>query len=211
MTHGMVCAPQPEAVEAGAVALMNGGNAVDAAIACALVQTAVDPQMCGIAGFGSMQLYMAAENKHFFLDFHGRAPLATTPEMWQDIIIAETEDGFGFILEGGVNELGYQAITSPGSIKAFDEALRTHGNLSLAELLPTAIDYCELVESLIVGRATVRIAGAILLDGPNEDGIGPQDLGPRDRGGQEMCVPEGDIRDGDLALRRRDQIRVWNR
>ncbi len=26
MTHGMVCAPQPEAVEAGALALRNGGN-----------------------------------------------------------------------------------------------------------------------------------------------------------------------------------------
>ncbi len=50
MTHGMVCAPQPEAVEAGALALKRGGNAVDAAIACALVQTVVDPQMCGIAG-----------------------------------------------------------------------------------------------------------------------------------------------------------------
>ena len=50
MTQGMVCAPQPEAVEAGAVALKNGGNAVDAAITCALVQTVVDPMMCGIAG-----------------------------------------------------------------------------------------------------------------------------------------------------------------
>jgi len=143
MTHGMVSAPQPEAVEAGAVTLMNGGNAVDAAIACALVQTAVDPQMCGIAGFGSMHLYLAAENKHYFIDFHGRAPLATRPDMWQDIVVAETEDGFGFILEGGVNELGYQSITSPGSIKAFDQALQIHGNLALSDLLPTAISYCE--------------------------------------------------------------------
>ena len=58
MKKGMVCAPQPEAVEAGAVALKKGGNAVDAAITCALVQTVVDPMMCGIAGFGSMQLYL---------------------------------------------------------------------------------------------------------------------------------------------------------
>ena len=47
MEKGMVCAPQPEAVEAGAVALKKGGNAVDAAITCALVQTVVDPMMCG--------------------------------------------------------------------------------------------------------------------------------------------------------------------
>jgi len=53
MTHGMIVAPQPEAVEAGAVTLKRGGNAVDAAIACALVQGVVDPCMTGIAGFGT--------------------------------------------------------------------------------------------------------------------------------------------------------------
>jgi hypothetical protein len=57
MTHGMVVAPQPEAVEAGAIILKEGGNAVDAGIACALVQGVVDPQMTGIAGFGSLQAY----------------------------------------------------------------------------------------------------------------------------------------------------------
>ena len=56
MEKGMVCAPQPEAVEAGAVALKKGGNAVDAAITCALVQTVVDPMMCGLADW-SMQLF----------------------------------------------------------------------------------------------------------------------------------------------------------
>ena len=95
MTHGMVCAPQPEAVEAGAMALKQGGNAVDAAIACALVQTAVHPQMCGIAGFGSMHLYLAQQKQHYCIDFHRRAPVATRADMWEDIIIAETEDGFG--------------------------------------------------------------------------------------------------------------------
>ena len=123
MTKGMVCAPQPEAVEAGYLALQKGGNAVDAAIACALTQTVVDPHMCGIAGFGSMQLYLPGEDVHRFIDFHGRAPLACKEDMWADLVIAETEDGFGFILDGSVNEIGYQAITTPGSLLAFSEAL----------------------------------------------------------------------------------------
>ncbi len=57
MTHGMIVAPQPEAVEAGALVLKRGGNPVDAAIACALVQGVVDPCMTGIAGFRTLHLH----------------------------------------------------------------------------------------------------------------------------------------------------------
>ena len=58
MTRCMISAPQPEAVEAGLNVFNAGGNVMDAAIAAAMVQTVVDPQMCGIAGFGSMQIFM---------------------------------------------------------------------------------------------------------------------------------------------------------
>ena len=49
MAQSLISAPQPEAVEAGARVLKKGGNAIDAAITCALVQGVVDPQMCVIA------------------------------------------------------------------------------------------------------------------------------------------------------------------
>lgn len=143
MTGGIVSAPQPEAVEAGADALLNGGNAVDAAIACALVQTSVDPQMCGIAGFGSMHLYLGERGEHLFLDFHGRAPAKATEDMWEDLIIKETEDGFGFILKDFVNDIGYGAITTPMSLRAFDEALKRYGTMTLADLIEPAIRYAE--------------------------------------------------------------------
>ncbi|MED5338775.1 MAG: gamma-glutamyltransferase, partial [Pseudomonadota bacterium] len=126
MTHGMICCPQPEAADAGADILSQGGNAVDAAIACALVQGVVDPLMCGIAGFGSMHLYLPGSDIHGFIDFHGRAPQAATPDMWADLIEGETRDGFGFILKDRVNDLGYQSITAPGSLKAYAEAHGAH-------------------------------------------------------------------------------------
>ena len=99
MTHGIITAPQPEAVEAGAMVLKNGGNAVDAAISSALVQTVVDPMMCGIAGFGSMQLFLPEKNFHGFIDFHTTAPNSVKEDMWEKEISHEARDGFGFILK----------------------------------------------------------------------------------------------------------------
>jgi gamma-glutamyltranspeptidase/glutathione hydrolase len=143
MTHGMVVAPQPEAVEAGALVLRDGGNAVDAGIACALVQGVVDPQMCGIAGFGSLQAYLPGDNVHACIDFHGKSPSAVRPDMWQDRIEGETRDGFGFILRGRVNDVGYQSITVPGSLKAYAEAHAKWGRMSWADVLAPAIAQAE--------------------------------------------------------------------
>ena len=140
MAGGMISAPQPEAVEAGALILKRGGNAVDAAIACALVQTVVDPQMSGIAGFGTMQVYLPKRGVHLNIDFHGRCPALARPDMWADIVEGETRDGFGFILKGRVNDVGYQSITVPGSLKAYAEAVAEFGTMDWKDVIQPAID-----------------------------------------------------------------------
>jgi gamma-glutamyltranspeptidase/glutathione hydrolase len=139
----MVSAPQPEAVDTGLQVLKSGGNVMDAAIAAALVQTVVDPQMCGVAGFGSMQVYEAATNQFSIIDFHGRAPLSVTPNMWEPLIDRECDDGFGFVLKGRVNEVGYTSMTTPMSIKAFAQGLDRFGSRSMADMIQPAIQYCE--------------------------------------------------------------------
>ena len=143
MTRGMIVAPQPEAVEAGAVVLKEGGNAIDAGIACAFVQGVVDPQMTGIAGFGSLQAYLPGLGVHKCIDFHGKAPLATRQNMWEDLIEGEARDGFGFILKGRVNDLGYQSITVPGSLKAYAEAHTKWGRVPWGEIMAPAIEYAR--------------------------------------------------------------------
>ncbi|MFL5280566.1 MAG: gamma-glutamyltransferase family protein, partial [Rhodopila sp.] len=143
MPHGMISAPQPEAAEAGADMLRAGGNIVDAAVTAALVQTVVDPQMCGIAGMGCMHLYLPSQSVHVTLDFHGRSPAAVRPDMWANRIEREAEDGWGFILHGRVNEIGYQSITTPRTLAALDHALRRWGTISLAQALQPAIAYAE--------------------------------------------------------------------
>ena len=142
MPRYMISAPQPEAVESGLETLKGGGNVIDAAISAGLVQTAVDPQMCGIAGFGSCHIYLA-DGTHKIIDFHGRAPLATKSNMWEDLIEGECDDGFGFLLRGQVNEIGYQCMTTPMTLKAFDDILKQFGTISMSEALKPAINYCE--------------------------------------------------------------------
>jgi gamma-glutamyltranspeptidase/glutathione hydrolase len=139
MQAGMIVSAQPEASEAGARVLMRGGNAVDAAVAAALVQGVVDPQMCGIAGFGSCQIYMPARGVHTVIDFHGKTPLAATPDMWLDRLVGEARDGFGFVLRDQANDIGYQAITTPGSLLAYSQAASEFGSFEWADICSPAI------------------------------------------------------------------------
>ena len=141
--NAMIVAAQPEAAEAGARVLMAGGNAIDAAMTAALVQGVVDPQMTGIAGFGNCQIYMPGRGIHTCIDFHGKTPLAATADMWEDRLIAETRDGFGFVLEGNVNDLGYQSITTPGSLLAYSEAVAEFGSYDWRDICQPAINYAR--------------------------------------------------------------------
>jgi gamma-glutamyltranspeptidase/glutathione hydrolase len=139
----MIVAAQPESAEAGALVLKRGGNAVDAAMAAALVQGVVDPQMCGIAGFGSCQISMPSKGIHTCIDFHGKTPEVATPDMWLDKFVGETRDGFGFVLDGNANDLGYQSVTAPGSLKAYHEAVSEFGSWDWADICSYAIDEAD--------------------------------------------------------------------
>ncbi len=143
MPEQMIVSAQPEASEAGARVLMAGGNAVDAAMVAALVQGVVDPQMCGIAGFGSCQIYAPKQGVHTCIDFHGRTPLAATPEMWGNLMEGEARDGFGFVLRGNVNDLGYGSVTTPGSLKAYAEAVDEFGTWDWPDVVAPAVRQAE--------------------------------------------------------------------
>ena len=137
--RGIIVAAQPEAAEAGAEVLRAGGNAVDAAIACAFSQGVVDPQMCGLAGFGSMQICMPGRGIHTVLEFFARAPLAATPDMWADRFVGQSRDGFVFLLSDQANDVGHGAIGTPGNVAGYAEALSRFGTLPWREVMAPAI------------------------------------------------------------------------
>ena len=161
--NAMIVAAQPESTEAGAEILKAGGNAVDAAMACALVQGVVDPLMCGIAGFGSCGIAMPGKGFHGYIDFHAPAPRAVRPDMWADLIESEARDGYGFILRGRVNDIGYQSICAPASLRAYRDAHREHGRLPWEQIVEPAIAWAE-------GGWTVRPHVRVLVGGRGPDG-----------------------------------------
>ncbi len=137
--RGVVSAPQPLAVEAGADVLRRGGNAVDAALACAFMQGVVDPQMCGLGGGGVMLVHDALQGKTIELAFYAPAPLAATADMFQQLIVERVRWG-GWRLRNRENEIGYRSICVPTFVKAADVAARRFGTRPWADLLAPAIE-----------------------------------------------------------------------
>ena len=138
--NAMIVAPQPEAVNAGAEVLTNGGNAIDAVLACALVQGVVDPLMTGIGGFGIMHVYDPATKTQVVWTGLGACPSSATADMWADRYVGETTDGFGFIVKDYVNETGAAALSVPPILRVFEAAHRRFGKLVWGDLFQPAID-----------------------------------------------------------------------
>ncbi len=136
----MIVAPQPEGVEAGVRTLASGGNALDATLSCALMQGVVDPMMCGISGLGVLQIYDPASGRHLIFDGLSTCPAACTSDMWEKQFERECSDGYGFVLRGGINELGHTAVTTPGIVRVFGDAHAAFGKLRWADLFAPAID-----------------------------------------------------------------------
>src|SRR5258708_22141533 len=81
---GMIVAPQPAAVEKGAKVLMRGGNAYDAAVACAFMQFILDPHSCGVGGYLLLTHHPArAQAPQPVLDAPALAGSRVTPAMWE--------------------------------------------------------------------------------------------------------------------------------
>src|SRR5262245_9433769 len=62
-THGIVTTSQPLAAQAGLQIMMNGGNAIDAAVASAAVLNLVEPMNTGVGGDLFAIIYVAKEKK----------------------------------------------------------------------------------------------------------------------------------------------------
>ena len=134
----MIVAPQPGAVEAGAKVLMAGGNAIDAAVTCAFVQTVLDPQMCGIGGYANINVHLANGKNaghNLAIDAPALAGSQVSEAMWTDLVLRPNPDGWGYFLKGKVNDAGYTSICTPGWVKGMAAFLQDDADM--ADLIAT--------------------------------------------------------------------------
>jgi gamma-glutamyltranspeptidase/glutathione hydrolase len=63
--------------------------------------------------------------------------------MWHHILEGAAPDGFGYILKGKENDVGYKSITIPGTIAGFGEIHKCFGHLPWKDLFDGAIGIAE--------------------------------------------------------------------
>ena len=138
-TGGVVTAANPIAAEAGAQALRDGGNAIDAAVVVQFVLNVVEPTSSGIGGGGFMGVHLAAEDRTFFIDSREKAPATASATMYLkcDPACDGTEsETIGSFTERATSGIG---VGVPGTLLGLAHALEQYGTLSLAEALEPAI------------------------------------------------------------------------
>ncbi|HEU0198974.1 MAG TPA: gamma-glutamyltransferase [Burkholderiaceae bacterium] len=128
--QGVVSVANPYGAEAGAQILEQGGNAIDAAVAIVYALNVVEPQSAGIGGGGFMLIHLAKTGETFTIDSREKAPTAATPNMFEG-------KSFDAASTSGL------AVGVPGMVRGTALALKSWGNLSLAQTLAPAIKLAD--------------------------------------------------------------------
>ncbi|HUG21065.1 gamma-glutamyltransferase family protein [Piscinibacter sp.] len=165
LARNAVATSQPLAAQAGLRMLLQGGNAVDAAIATAIALSVVEPIMNGIGG----DLYALVWDGHTLhgLDGTGAAPHAWTPQR--------------FAGRSEMPRTGWDSVTVPGQVSGWHALSRRFGRLPFATLFEPAIAYARdgFPLSPVIAHAWPQFA-ALVADQPGfreaflPDGRAPQ-------------------------------------
>jgi gamma-glutamyltranspeptidase/glutathione hydrolase len=122
-------------VQAGADVLSRGGTAADALVAVQVVLGLVEPQSSGLGGGAFLVWYDAATGQVTTLDGRETAPLAATPQLFQDAEGAPLK--FFDAVIGGLS------VGTPGTPALLAEAHARWGTQDWASLLQPGMDLAQ--------------------------------------------------------------------
>ncbi len=151
-TGGMAVTVHPLATQAAVATIQSGGNAVDAAIAAALMLGVVDPHNSGIGG-GCFILIRLPSGEFVAIDGRETAPAKATRDMY----LRNGEP------DSRLSQTGPLAVATPGALAAYELAVRRHGRLPLRQALLRAAAQARagfVVDRVFAGR--LRAAAPLL-------------------------------------------------
>ncbi|HXF35427.1 MAG TPA: gamma-glutamyltransferase, partial [Candidatus Acidoferrales bacterium] len=139
--NGIVTTSQPLAAQAGLRVLLQGGNAIDAAIAADAVLNVTEPMNAGMGGDLFAIVYVAKEHRVHVLNASGTAPSGATLAHLNALGYAydpkSPRPGSG-MPDGGILD-----VTVPGAAWGWDELERRYGTMKLSRVLAPAVDYAR--------------------------------------------------------------------
>ncbi|MEO0664663.1 MAG: gamma-glutamyltransferase, partial [Pseudomonadota bacterium] len=130
-TNGMCATSHPLAAKVSVQILESGGNAMDAALAGAVLLGFCEPQMTGIGGDLFALIAPSPDADIIAMNGSGRAPMAASAEALRAAGHAR------------VPLYDAAAVTVPGAIDAICRLSADHGKIGLATILAPAIHYAE--------------------------------------------------------------------
>ena len=131
----MVAAANPHAATAGARVLNDGGTAADAMVAVQAVLGLVEPQSSGIGGGAFLVWFDATTGKLTTLDGRETAPMAATPQLFQNTN--------GERLRFWDAVVGGRSVGVPGTPALMEAAHKRWGQKAWSGLFAEAIDLAE--------------------------------------------------------------------
>ncbi len=141
----VIAMPDSHSAQTAKQILMQGGNAVDAAVASAFVLAVTYPEAGNLGGGGFLTLFEPSKSsinfseqmnpgKSYFLDYREKAPLAAFRDLYLDANKAVIPYR---------SLVGYQASGVPGTVRGMWEVHQRFGRLPWKSLLSSAIQFAE--------------------------------------------------------------------
>jgi len=148
--RGAIASEHYLSAQAGMDLLKAGGNAFDAAVAAALVESVVNPHMFTLGGECPMLLYVAAEDRAVAVNGNTMAPAKATLKAYGD-------RGLDLIPPIGVLAAGV-----PAAVSALLEVLKRYGSMPLEDIVEPA--YVLAREGFPLHEGLVNLPGFGLKD-----------------------------------------------
>jgi gamma-glutamyltranspeptidase/glutathione hydrolase len=180
--RGAVAAGHPLTAQAGADVLAAGGNAVDAAVAAALVSWVTESPLTGPGAGGFMLVHRARDRSTRVFDF-----FVSVPGLGLETHELSDMDRVDVDFSGGSTQIfhiGAASCAVPGAALGLEEAHRSFGTLPWRELFAPAIDLARNGVRLNDGQAYLhRILDLILRHTPESRAV-------YERDGERLVVEE---------------------